>query len=269
VAAGQADVAGSVSPAAARQADAAGLTVVRRRAVTAYPVVMRLDRAPFDDARVRQAVRLAVDRRALLDTVFLGQGEVGNDLLTPADPTAPDVPQRERDVAEARRLLREAGHADGPAVTLRTTAAYPGMDTAATLLAEQLADIGMRVRVAVEPQDTFWTEVYAQADFYVSYLGGIPFLDVARVALLSTSPTNETAWHRPDWEAGFDAAMAEPDQAERDALLGELQRVLRDEGGYLVWGLGDGLDLARPGVTGLPTGPGFDRLFIDRVRIGG
>ncbi|MFR9722198.1 ABC transporter substrate-binding protein [Streptomyces sp. MS19] len=269
VAADQADVAGSVSPAAATQAESGGLVVVRRPAVTLYPLVMRLDRAPFDDPRVPQAVKLAVDRQQLLDTVFLGQGRLGNDLLSPADPTTPDVPQRERDLDEARRLLRAAGHADGLDITLRTTTAYPGMDTAATLLADQLAAVDIRVQVAVEPPETFWTEVYAQADCYVSYLGGIPFLDVVRVALRSDSPTNETAWQRPDWEGDLDQALATADDSSRATALGALQETLRDEGGYLVWGVGDGLDLAGPGVAGLPTGPGFQRLFIDQARFDG
>ncbi|MCI2419788.1 ABC transporter substrate-binding protein [Saccharopolyspora sp. K220] len=267
VAAGQADVAGSVHPATTRQSEQDGLQVVHRPAVTVYPVVMRLDRAPFDDPRVREAIKLAVDRKQLVDTVFLGQGTVGNDLLTPADPTSPMLPQRQRDLGRARQLLTAAGHPDGLDLTLRTTTAYPGMDTTATLLADQLKTVGIRIQVRVEPQDTFWTQVYSQADFYVSYLGGIPFLDVARVALLSNSPTNETAWHRPDWDLGFDAALATLDEAGRNARLRGLQQQVRDEGGYLVWGVGDGLDLARPQVAGLPTGPGFQRLFIDQVRV--
>ncbi len=267
VTAGQADVAGSVSPAVARTAQRDGLQVVRRPAVTVYPLVMRLDTEPFDDERVRDAVKLAVDRGKLLDTVFLGKGVLANDLLTPADPTAPSPPQRTRDLDRARSLLDAAGHGEGLDLTLRTTTAYPGMDSAATMISEQLKSIGMRVQAEVVPQDTYWTEVYAQAPFYVSYLGGIPFLDVARIALLSDSPTNETAWRREDWDVGFDAAMAERDDAARDAALGRLQRQLRDEGGYVVWGAGDGLDLARPGVTGLPTGPGFRRLFIERVGV--
>ncbi|WP_199443056.1 ABC transporter substrate-binding protein [Umezawaea beigongshangensis] len=265
---GRADVAGSVSPTAAEQARGAGVQVVRRPGVTAYPVVMRTDRAPFDDPRVREAVKLAADRQQLLDTVFLGFGEIGNDLITPADPSSPDLPQRERDLDRARALLAEAGRGDGLSVELVTTTAYPGMDASATLLAQQLGEIGIDVSVRVEPQETYWTSVYAQSDFYVSYLGGIGFLDVSRIALRADSPTNETAWRRADWERDLDTALADPDPASSDRALGELQTRLRDEGGYLVWGTGDGLDLARPGVSDLPTGPGFARLFVDRVRVG-
>ncbi|MEU3271220.1 ABC transporter substrate-binding protein [Saccharomonospora sp. NPDC006951] len=268
VASGQADVAGSVNPAAARTAEREGLRVVHRQGVTVYPLVMRLDSEPFDDERVREAVKLAVDREQLLDTVFLGQGAQASDLLTPADATAPELPARTRDLDRARELLAEAGHGDGLDLTLKTTTAYPGMDDTATLIAEHLKPIGVNVTVDVVPQDTYWTEVYAQEPFYVSYLGGISFLDVARVALLPDSPTNETAWGDNGWAERFDEAMAEKDEPKRAELLGALQRELAEDGGYVVWAAGDGLDLARPGVSGLPTGPGFQRLFIDQVRLG-
>ncbi|QFG27080.1 ABC transporter substrate-binding protein [Actinomadura sp. WMMB 499] len=266
---GQADVASSVSPATARQArgnDA--VKVVRRPGVIMYPFVMRLDREPFDDPRVREAIKLAADRKELLDKVFLGFGKVGNDLLTPADPTSPTgIPQRTRDVAEAKDLLEQAGHGDGLELTLATTTSYPGMDTAATLFAQQLEPAGITVKVVNEPPDTYWTEVFAKRDFYTGYFGGIPFLDVTRVSLLADAPTNETAWKRPAWDDAFAEALATADAGARKAALGELQRQVRDEGGYVVWATGDGLDLASSRVADLPTGPGFESQFIERTRL--
>ncbi|MFI7615816.1 ABC transporter substrate-binding protein [Nonomuraea terrae] len=268
---GQADVASSVSPATVRQvSEDPNLKVVHRPAVTMYPFVMRLDREPFDDARVREAIKLATDRQELLDKVLLGYGKIGNDLLTPADPSSPaGVPQRPRDVARAKELLKQAGHADGLTLELATTTSYPGMDTAATLFARQLGEAGITVRVTTAPPDTYWTKVFAQSDFYTGFFGGIPFTDVARVSLLGDSPTNETAWQRPDWDTAYDEAMATEDDARRRENLGELQRELREEGGYVVWGVGDGLDLTSSRVSGLPDGPGFDLAFIERVRLDG
>lgn len=268
VTSGQADVAGSVSPAAAKAAGP-GVRVVRRTPVTEYPFVMRLDRKPFDDPRVRAAFKLAADRQALVDTVFLGYGKVANDLPTPYDASYPkDLAQRPRDVARAKELLAAAGHADGLEVTLRTTTSYPGMDAAATLYARQLADIGVTATVRNEPPDTYFTNVWSKADFYTGYFGGIPFTDVARVALLSTSPTNETAWKRPAWDKAFTEALAVRDDADRNGRLGALQKELWEDGGYVVWGLGEGLDLTSPAVHGLPTGPGFQRFLLDGVRLG-
>ncbi|GAA3464516.1 ABC transporter substrate-binding protein [Saccharothrix longispora] len=265
---GQADVAIGVNPATAEQVKGnADYAVVHREAITLYPFVMRLDQAPFDDVRVREAIKLAADRDALVDKVFLGYGKAGGDLITPADPISPDLPARTRDVTRARALLAQAGHGGGLNLTLHTTTSYPGMDTAALLFAEQLREIGVTAEVETAPPDTYWTEVWGQQPFYVGFFGGIPFLDVARVSLLSDAPTNETGWKRPEWDAGFDAALATADPAERTKQLGQLQTALRDEGGYVVWGAGDGLDLVRAGVEGLPTGPGFESSFIERTRL--
>lgn len=200
---GQADVAASIAPTSARQAEGrADLSLVRRPAVTMYPFVMRTDRTPFDDPRVREAFKLAANRDALVQAVFLGYGRTGDDVIAPADPSAPEgLTPRTRDVAKARELLAEAGHGDGLTVQLHTTTLYPGMDTAATLFASQLKEIGVTAEVKMTPPDTYFTTVWGQQDFYTGYFGGIPFFDVARVALISTSPTNETAWKKP----GFDA----------------------------------------------------------------
>ena len=263
---GEADLAGSVPATAADQGGDAGMTVVRKPGATMYPLVMRTDTEPFDDPRVREAIRLAVDREQLLDAVFLGKGQLGDDLITPTDPSSPqDLPQIERDLPRARALMAEAGLADGVDVVLHTTTAYPGMDTSATLLSQQLAEIGVRARIEVGPPDTYFSTVYGNEPFYVSYLGGIPFLDVVRVALTPGSPTNETAWQDPSWNEDLAAALADPDDERRSGALGELQTRLRDEGGYLVWGVGDRLDLAAPGVHGVSSAIGFGAGFIDQV----
>lgn len=268
---GQVDLAGGVPATLVRQhEDNSAVRVVRRPGATLYPLVMRMDAEPFDDRRVREAVRLALDRKQLLDTVFLGYGELGNDLITPKDPSSPaDLPQRVRDVTRAKALMAEAGLAGGIDLTLHSTTAYPGMDTAATLISQQLADIGIRAEVRLEPPDTYFSAVYARKPFYLGYLGGIPFLDVVRVTLTAGSPTNETAWRDRAWSADLDRALAEPDEAERRSRLGELQARLRDHGGYAVWALSDRLDLARAGLSGVPEGIGFAAAFIDQVRLDG
>ncbi|MFK4105645.1 ABC transporter substrate-binding protein [Streptomyces sp. NPDC019531] len=266
VTSGQADVAGSVSPAAVKSAGSSGTEVVRRKGVTEYPFIMRMDTEPFDDPGVREAFRLATDRKALVDTVFLGYGAIANDLPTPYDPSYPDgLPQRRRDITKAKELLKQAGHTDGLTVTLHTTTAYPGMDTAATLYSRQLSEIGVKAEVKVETADTYWTAVYAKKAFYTGYYGGISFPDLVRVGLLSTSPTNETAWKNKEFDAGFTKAMGTLDAGRRNNLLAGIQRDLWKDGGYVVWGTGDGLDLAARGVRGLPDGPGFQRMFIDQV----
>ena len=81
---------------------------------------MRNDKKPFDDKRVRQAMALAVDRSALVDGLFAGKADVGND--SPFAPVFPStdtsVPQRKQDIEKAKaadaagRRQQRVGHAE-------------------------------------------------------------------------------------------------------------------------------------------------------------
>ena len=67
--------------------------------------------APFNDVRVRQAMRLLVDRKQMLDLVFKGNGTIGNDITSRWDPAYDtSIPQREQDIEQAKSLLKAAGH---------------------------------------------------------------------------------------------------------------------------------------------------------------
>ena len=270
VASGQADIAASVAPTSARQYEEDdSVQVVTRPGGVNYPLVMDLGSEPFDDPGVREAVKLALDREQLVETVFLGYGKPGADLLNPDEPFAPQVEPVQRDLERARELLEEAGHGDGVELTLHATNSYPGMEETATLAAEQLAEAGIDVRIEIGPPDTYWAEVWNVEPLYLNSLGGNGFVDFARMALVSDGPINETGWNEPDWDADFADALATADDDERHALLADLQQRVADDGGYVVWGTGDGIDLAAPGVSGLPTGPGFHRLFIEQVEATG
>src|SRR5215212_2421841 len=62
------------------------------------PFTMRVDADPFSDNRVRQAMRLLVDREQMVQQVLSGQGQIANDLYAPFDDCyADDLPQREQD----------------------------------------------------------------------------------------------------------------------------------------------------------------------------
>ena len=98
------------------------------------PFTMRTDQKPFDDVRVRQAFRLIVNRKEMLDQVFGGQGQVGNDVFSILDKSYPkDLPQREQDIDQAKSLLKAAG-AENLTVDLVTTPNAPGMVQAAQVL---------------------------------------------------------------------------------------------------------------------------------------
>ncbi len=83
--------------------------------------------------------------------------------------------------------------------------------------------------------------------------------------MLSTATQNETGWKDPRVDQLYRHAAGDPDPARRAAALVELQRLQHEEGGYVVWGMADGVDLARSRVRDLPGHPGYGRVFLERT----
>ncbi|NKY51063.1 ABC transporter substrate-binding protein [Nocardia vermiculata] len=220
---------------------------------------MRVDVAPFDDVRVRQAMRLAVNRQAMVDSVYYGYGEVGNDLYGKGAPFYDDtLPQRHYDPARARELLRAAGK-ENLRVTLPTADAMPGMVESATLYAEHAKAAGITIELKSVPADTYFSQVSGKAP--LSHIGWWNYsLDYFYgQTTTSTSPSNGTGWKRPDWDAGFAQARAAMDPDRRRELYHGLQEQLWREGGYIVHSFAQRPDAAHSTVGGMRAGvPGTD-----------
>jgi peptide/nickel transport system substrate-binding protein len=101
--------------------------------------------APFDDARVRQAVAYATDYRAIGEAVFLGLGTRSRSMLNPPIPGAIDAYTYETDYDRARALLREAGHPNGLDVTLEYSTNWWWEEPLALQMQASLARAGIRV----------------------------------------------------------------------------------------------------------------------------
>ena len=101
------------------------------------PLCMAIDMPPFNDVRVRQAMRLIVDRQAMIEQMLSGYGTVANDLYSPFDAGYDKpLPQREQDIEQAKSLLKAAGQ-DGPdASTCTPPTAPPAWSSSATVFAD-------------------------------------------------------------------------------------------------------------------------------------
>ncbi|HJW75000.1 MAG TPA: ABC transporter substrate-binding protein, partial [Thermoleophilia bacterium] len=120
------------------------------------PFTMRVDIPPFNDVRLRQAMRLIVDRPQMLQLALNDQGWVGNDMYAPFDPVyASDLPQRVQDTEQAKSLLKQAGQSD-LRVELPTTSDYVGFPESAQVMREQAKLAGVTVNVKKLDSGTYW-----------------------------------------------------------------------------------------------------------------
>ena len=211
---------------------------------------MACDTAPFDDMRVRQAIRLLANRPQMVSNALLGAGKIGNDLFNWFDDGYLELPQRTYDPDRAKFLLRQAGHTN-LSLTLATADAAPGMLQSSVLLVDSAKAADVTIRLAVSPPTQYFSGAYGKNPFQCTTWGYRPMFSMFTESVLSTSATNETRWMRPAFDARFAQARATFDVARRNELLAELQRELHDEGGNLIWGFLGNVDATSPRVHGL------------------
>jgi peptide/nickel transport system substrate-binding protein len=158
---GTVDAIDNIAQSRADAVKAAGANLLVSETGSWIPFTMRVDTAPFSDVRVRQALRLIVDREEMVNRALNGQGRPGNDLYAPFDPAyARELPQRRQDIDQARSLLRQAGQ-DSLAVELKTSSGIgAGAVEAAQLFAKQAAAAGVTVRVDTVDSATFYGKDY-------------------------------------------------------------------------------------------------------------
>jgi peptide/nickel transport system substrate-binding protein len=230
---------------------AAGGNVLISETASWTPFTMRVDTAPFDDVRVRQAFRLIVDRPQMVAQALNGQGRIGNDMYAPFDPAyASGLPQRHQDLDQAKSLLKAAGH-EGLTVELVTsTGIGSGAVEAAQLFAEQAKGAGVTVQIRNTDSATFYGKDYLSWPFAQDYWFTRSYLPQVANGSLSTSAFNETHWNDPAFVDLIGQAQRELDKNKRTELLKQAQKIEYDTGGHIIWGFKNQVDAYSAKVTG-------------------
>lgn len=212
---------------------------------------MFADTAPFTDVRVRQAMRLLVDRKQIIQNALSGFGHIGNDLSDWFDPDyASHLPQRPHDPEKAKFLLKQAGR-QNLTVSLATSDVAQAMLQSSTLIAEQAKQAGVTINIDNAPTDQYWTTRYLKSPFACTAWGWRPIDSQIAQALNKTAPFNETHWSNDKFEAITDKARRALDPKKRHALWVEAQTMLWNEGGYIIWGFANNIDALSAKVHGI------------------
>ncbi|MGA6158821.1 ABC transporter substrate-binding protein [Stenotrophomonas sp. NPDC087984] len=262
-------------------ADMAGASVNRLKAegstrlltvkrATAQQLLLRIGRKPFDDPRLVRAVQLGLDREALVRVALAGHGEPGNDLFGMGLRGYPDgLEPRERDVDEARKLVRQAG-ADGLKITVETSSVDAAWEPAADLMAQQLREVGLRLTANTRASSTYFSEIKTNGVAAFNTSSTLPVSDFLQQRVRGGAARNQTQYASKRFDALLERARTTRDERDRLALLARAQKLARDGSGLLVWAFSDANDAIRTSVRGLRAAPpnSHDWARFDRVRIG-
>jgi peptide/nickel transport system substrate-binding protein len=217
-------------------------TTIEVQAATHRQIWMRTDTGQFVDKRVRQALALTFDRQTMVDTLFQGRAEIGNDhVIAPFYPFFSDtVPQRTKDDEAARQLLSAAGFPDGLKAVLHAGDLQEIPDLA-TLIQSGAKAAGFDLQLAVESLDTFYGAQWCPAkpadppcsgaaELGIVDYGHRPTPDVFLNAALSTNGV----WNSSQYSsAAFDAAFKEYQSAvgveAQTAACAKIETILNDD----------------------------------------
>jgi peptide/nickel transport system substrate-binding protein len=108
---------------------------------------------PFHDKRVREAVSLAIDRKAMNQAETAGLGKVTGNWINPDVQYAIEWPEFPRNVDKAKQLLREAGYPNGFDVEWLTP--LPTFYSRGERLVAQLREVGIRARMQTMERGIF------------------------------------------------------------------------------------------------------------------
>ncbi|MFZ0382439.1 MAG: ABC transporter substrate-binding protein [Solirubrobacteraceae bacterium] len=232
------------------------------------PFTMRVDQAPFTDVRVRQAFRLAVDREAMLKTVFGGHGTLGNDIFGIWAPEYDhSIPQRAYDPEQAKSLLKAAGQ-DNLAITLVTGDIAQGVINMAQVYAQQAAPAGIKANLRQVTVTDFYGPNYLKWTFAQDYWYYSPYFPQVNQATLPGSPFNETHFDNPKYISLYNQALATLDVGMRQEIAHEMQMIDYNEGGYIIPFFPAVIDGFAPNVNGIlqsKTGSSFNNWDFEHV----
>jgi peptide/nickel transport system substrate-binding protein len=221
--------------------------------ITQFPLIMRADTEPFDDVRVRQAVKYAIDSNEILQSVGNGYGVLGYGMpLSPGQEFYPSDlagdsyefgPEAKPD--EAERLLAEAGYEDGIDLDfpLWVTPNRTEIPRSGVLMQDQLSDVGINFEVQQASWDTFLSDVETSEPFYISYYNIDPaeFTSVGEVALPDGAYYG-LAWDNQEFIDAVKGSLETVDDQEKAELWRTAMQIMQEEGPlvvpYLKTGLG-------------------------------
>lgn len=189
-------------------------------------LMLRPDKKPFNDVRVRQAMNYAIDREAIVKNVLGGYGKVTNGPIVEGEfGWRPELEEYgyEYDPAKAKQLLTEAGYPNGFQVTFDTRpGTFPKDDETPQVIAQYLAKVGVKAKIVENEYAQFIekTQTGKLGEMAMGLMvGGGNFHAFHTFAIFLDCESSSSIWNPKDAKGrGSYACYPEVDKLAREAL---------------------------------------------------
>ncbi len=189
---------------------------------------------PFDDVRVRKALAYTIDRESLIKNVTLANESPAYNVVPPEILGYVSEHKFTADLAEAKRLLAEAGYPDGKGfpqtdLTYNTSEKHRTIAEAVQQMWRQNLGINMGLynqewKVYLDSQDNLDFQII-RAGWIADYVDPHVFLDMWRTG----GGNNDTGWGNERYDALLAGALDAPNDEARFKIYNEMEKILVDE----------------------------------------
>jgi peptide/nickel transport system substrate-binding protein len=201
-------------------------------------LVLPSDKPPFNDNRVRDALKLCADRTLMLAAIQNSQGELGNDQpISTAYPDYVALPPRTPDINRARALLKDAGLGNGVSFKLFAANSPPIRERVAVVLKEMARPAGFNIDVEVLAYDRYLAQVWNKGVPYIVYYATRPTADAILMKLYHPKDgLDEGRWAPSHANAIrlLEQARETVETEKRRRFYADFVKISRDEGPYLL-----------------------------------
>ncbi|MEU1165744.1 ABC transporter substrate-binding protein, partial [Streptomyces sp. NPDC005921] len=202
-----------IAPSQADAAKKAGLDVFVQPGFNASNISLNINKAPFDNTKVVDAVRYAVNRQEFVDKLTFGYGEATDQPFPKGyiayDPKSADT--YPYDPAKSKKLLAEAGYKSGD---IKLNLVIPAEDPQAEIVQSQLAKVGITVTIKI---DKNWATPFFAKDLTFSVYGTTGRDSALQTLTAHFGPNGPLNLSSPYEPAGFEAAVAKVRETPLDA----------------------------------------------------
>ncbi len=200
---------------------------------SAETIVLRMKPSvkPFGDARVRKAMKLALNPPPIVEISLRGIGITGQHThCSPAQPDTKPIEPMGFHVDQAKKLLAEAGFPNGFDTTLYVPNDLPWGVAQAQAAAEQWKQAGIRVKLNVMPGAEYWN-VWTKVPFGSTVWYHRPLaMMVIGLGYRTGVPWNESGYSNPKLDALLDEAEGTLDMDKRRDIMGQIEQIMHEDG---------------------------------------
>ena len=259
--------------------EASGVTTGRVPAGNIVNFIMDVSVEPWSDERVREAVKLAIDRQAIIEGVLSGLGEEAQDApLSPSYEYFAEVEGRppERDLEKARQLLADAGYPDGFDleddfdITFFSAADPPERLRSAVLIKDQLSEIGITFEIEQISYDRYINDVWTKAPCYMGMYGmRISGANFMKLLLHSEGGWNgESHFSNEEFDEAITTAVQSTSSEETSQAMATAQEVVAKQGPYAIPYYDDQIGAMREYVQRYNVSPLSYLFYADEIALG-